>query len=489
MTNTVKATVQTAKDAGCKVGWVVSGKKPHAVVFNDERSDVETLCTGKPAMPDHGTADVTRELCGNCGKKLFVLLAAAAPVEEPPAEAPQPEAKPKRRRAAKKSAKPSTEAPTEQPAEKTDVPAEDAAPVDQPAEGDQDAPVTPEALRATYYEAKAGGVAENLAAFFPEVPDFELDSDGDPAEHVWVQMAEVINEKRSAERAAKAGDNLPVERTAETLPPVILASVSDPAPDSTETPLEGKVTTHVESYRSIKAVVALVADGAALAKRVVSASKKAEAGPKQLAIMQHKIKLEIPRDGDGWPDLKVQQQRTRDALAAMWDEAGLKVVKPKDGEEMDPASKAAHKVRGATRAHGNDVRVLYLRGVMDDEEQRVKFPGAESTEDLFKGYGIDNELTAEKRERQAAERAAKAAAPAESEAAEDDDQGDDVQSPAPATTPARRTLESVRTELSRIDLGSLNDQDPEADNLAELWKIRDMVQMMINVIAPPQDDE
>lgn len=231
----------------------------------------------------------------------------------------------------------------------------------------------------------------------------------------------------------------------------------------------------------------LVSEGAALAKRVVSASKKAEAGPKQLAIMQHKIKLEIPRDGDGWPDLLVQQQRTRDALAAMWEEAGLKVVKPAAGEEMDPASKAAHKVRGATRAHGNDVRVLYLRGVMDDEGQRALFPGAETTEDLFKGYGIPNETTAEKKEAKAAERAGRKAEESAGAEPEAQDQGDTVHT-APTEPKGRSTLAAVRAALIGLDPATL-DQEGDGIDLAELQIIRDLVGALITQVTPPEADE
>ncbi|MFJ1704512.1 hypothetical protein [Kitasatospora sp. NPDC088346] len=490
-----KATVRTAKDAGHQVGTVGKGATPHAIIFNSERSEIETLCNGKAASPLRA-AKLGDALCVNCGKKL-AALAAEATAEQAPAEAPaeaaQPEAKPKRRRAAKKAE--AAPVVTEQtPAESEGLfPAEDAAVAEQPAEDAPAERITPNALRNAWYGYENPGVAitrADITEMLADVMDLEYDADGDPAEHVWDQLAELVNTAGEA-GADKSGtpmdsDNLPVERTAENIPTVILASVSDPDPSSTETPLEGKVTAHVESYRSIQAVVDLVADGAALAKKVVSASKKAEAGPKQLAIMQHKIKLEIARDGDGWPDLLVQQQRTRDALADMWTEAGLKVVKPAAGEEMDPASKAAHKVRGATRAHGNDVRVLYLRGVMDDEEQRAKFPGAETTEALFKGYGIVDETTAEKRERQAAEKAGRAQAPAEDTSdAEGAEDGGEQSTPAEKPQDGAAMLASIRAALASVDLTTATEG---TDPLVELWAIRDRVAELIGQVAPPEGD-
>ncbi|OKI24405.1 hypothetical protein [Streptomyces sp. CB03911] len=485
------ATVRTAKNAGYQVGTVGTGKTPHAIYFENERQEIETLCTGKGAAPLR-KAKLADALCRACGRKL-AALAEATPAEDAKAEQPT-EAKPKRRRAAKKA----EDAPvvTEQaPAEPEGLfPAEDAAVAEQPAEDAPAERITPNALRNAWYGYENPGVAitrADITEMLADVMDLEYDADGDPAEHVWDQLAELVNTAGEA-GADKSGqpmdaDNLPAAYDPESLPTVVLTSVTDPDPESTETPLEGKVTSHVESYRSIKAVVDLVTEGASLAKRVVSASKKAEAGPKQLAIMQHKIKLEIPRDADGWPDLMVQQQRTRDALADMWTEAGLKVVKPAAGEEMDPASKAAHKVRGATRAHGNDVRVLYLRGVMDDEEQRAKFPGAETTEDLFKGYGIPNETTAEKRERQAAEKAGRAAAPAESDGDDTEGAEDGGEQPTPAEKPqdGAAMLASIRAALASVDLTTATEG---TDPLVELWAIRDRVAELIGQVVPAESD-
>ncbi|WP_395295562.1 hypothetical protein ACF9IK_20080 [Kitasatospora hibisci] len=489
------ATVRTAKNAGYQVGTVGTGKTPHAIYFENERQEIETLCTGKEAAPLR-KAKLADALCRACGRKL-AALAEATPAEDAKAEQPtEAEAKPKRRRAAKKAE--AAPVVTEQaPAEFEGLfPAEDAAVAEQPAEDAPAERITPSALRNAWYGYENPGVAitrADITEMLADVMDLEYDADGDPAEHVWDQLAELVNTAGEA-GADKSGqpmdsDNLPAAYDPESLPTVVLTSVTDPDPESTETPLEGKVTSHVESYRSIKAVVDLVTEGASLAKRVVSASKKAEAGPKQLAIMQHKIKLEIPRDGDGWPDLMVQQQRTRDALADMWAEAGLKVVKPAAGEEMDPASKAAHKVRGATRAHGNDVRVLYLRGVMDDEEQRAKFPGAETTEALFEGYGIVNETTAEKRERQAAEKAGRAAAPAESDSGDTEGAEDGGEQPTP-TEPSRdgvAMLASIRAALASVDLATVEPK-AGADPLVELWAIRDRVAELIGQVVPAESD-
>lgn len=245
MVNTAKVTVRTARDAGHQVGTVGKAETRHAILFNAERSEIEALCNGKPATPAR-KAKLADALCGNCGRKLAAQVA-AAPTEAAP-DGQAAEAKPKRRRAAKKAE--AAPVAVEQPEAEPEAlfPAQETAEAEQPAEpAAEAAPVTPDALRSVYYRAENPGVditRERILEMLPDVMDLEYDTDGDPAEHVWGQLAELVNTagEPGADKSGKPmdPDNLPAEYDPENLPTVVLTGVSDPDPESTDTPLRAR---------------------------------------------------------------------------------------------------------------------------------------------------------------------------------------------------------------------------------------------------------
>ncbi|MEV7925298.1 hypothetical protein [Kitasatospora sp. NPDC088779] len=353
--------VKDAVEAGYVVGTVGKGVKPHALPLVDAETGAgATLCDRDGVAKDDMSTDAA--LCGTCARVVTGDLADQAAeaeaatrlireltaTQEPTAEAEGPAAE---------------EEPTAEENSWTEV---------------HDVPVLGSDLRTVWYtnEPFMGITGGRIAELIPDTADPEFDDQGDPAEHVWDQVADLINTMDEA-GADQHGTALDDEAGGD--PEVVGAEAPTtivPGPEAIETtqdrdeearrgaePTRVLVTT--TDYRTVEGVEEVLAAGAAV---IASAFKTTISIG--LAVANTMLQLRRFIQVDGLPSLDGKANQYQAAVADLFDLATKQVA---DIHEVD-VKEVRNQIKRAAQNQMSAVLVPYVRALdVADEEERARY--------------------------------------------------------------------------------------------------------------------
>jgi hypothetical protein len=294
-----------------------------------------------------------------------------------------------------------TAAKSTTPAETPETPAAEATPETPAAEATTPTPETPE----TPETPAEGPETPETPAEGPETPEEGFPTNGETTERVL---------RDAAARAAAA------------------AAATPPAESSTEVEVPAKPQTDRKLNESDAEVIGLLSLATKAASAYRDGSNLSAAATREVAIQTLKLRTRLVYEGK--PDILGKSGASRKATDKVLKDAGFQEVKkPDEDGVLDPESQLTKNFSGALRVMMMDVRVEYLRALDNNPAELEKYDGCKSSADVFKLYGVENELQSERRRRLKNEKkAAKELAPA----------------PAPAPAADGTELETVTAEAA-----------------------------------------